>query len=192
MNYTLKNNRTLAALTLLCSIPHALRATDGTVQSNIGTPAAEVSALPVKEELLEKEVTSPENRACGDCSSTPKPEVTPPPVGNEPLDYESTFALMKDFLNLSVKPHERMTYWVKQFMGLIKQKGHDRVQALTPFLREFNTALRSRQATLVGLAFKNHKEQFGEPELTEYIKKQLSQPNGLTAITNILKTRLSK
>lgn len=113
-------------------------------------------------------------------------------AADDQLDYENAFSLMKDFLDLNVKPEERMSYWVKQFMGLIKKKGDDKVQALAPFLREFNTALRSRQAALIGLAFKNHKEKFGEPELTDYIKKQINQPNGLTNLTNILKARLVK
>lgn len=111
---------------------------------------------------------------------------------DQPIDYENTFELMKDFLNLNVKAEKPVNYWVQQFMGLIKKKGEAKVQALAPFLREFNTALRSRQPALIGLAFQHHKEKFGEPALTEYVKKQLDQPNGLTKLTNILKARLMK
>jgi hypothetical protein len=119
---------------------------------------------------------------------------SPVPLANEdqPIDYENTFELMKDFLNLHVKAEKSINYWVQQFMGLIRKKGEAKVQALAPFLREFNTALRSRQPALIGLAFQHHKEKFGEPALTDYVKKQLDQPNGLTKLTNILKARLMK
>lgn len=108
------------------------------------------------------------------------------------LDYTNAYELMKDFLDLTIKKDKPMNYWVKQFMGLIKQKGDDKIQSLAPFLREFNTALRSRQPALIGLAFKNHKEKFGEPELTEYIKGKINQPNGLNTLTSILKARLNQ
>lgn len=113
-------------------------------------------------------------------------------AADEQVDYVNAYELMKDFLDLNVKKDKPMNYWVKQFMGLIKQKGDDKIQSLAPFLREFNSALRSRQPALIGLAFKNHKEKFGEPELTEYIKAQVNQPNGLSTLTNILKARLAR
>ncbi len=108
------------------------------------------------------------------------------------LDYTNAYELMKDFLDLNIKKEKPMNYWVKQFMGLIKKKGDDKVQALAPFLREFNSALRSRQPALIGLAFKNHKERFGEPQLTEYIKNKVNEPNGLNTLTSILKARLNQ
>jgi hypothetical protein len=111
---------------------------------------------------------------------------------HEPIDYDNAYALMLDFLDLSVKADKPMNYWVKQFMGIIRKKGDTEVQSLAPFLRDFNTALRSRQPALIGLAFERHKEKFGEPELTKYMKEQLNKPNGLTTITNILKARLMK
>ncbi len=136
-----------------------------------------------------KAVTNPLRSSSTDLVSAPVDLV---PMSEEKLDYENAFQLMKDFLDLSVKPEKSMNYWVKQLMGLIKKKGDDKVESLKPFLKEFNTALRSRQPALIGLAFKNHKERFGEPALTKHVKDMLNQPNGLTKITTILQARLQK
>ncbi len=117
------------------------------------------------------------------------PEAPKQPTG---LDYATASALMKDFLDLKVKPQKPIKYWVKQIIGIIKQQRKSRIQKLGPFISEFYNAVKTRNSIGIGWAFKNHKEKFGEPALTKEIETRLKQKNGLQLLNNILKARLKK
>jgi len=107
-------------------------------------------------------------------------------------DYSNAHALMVDFLNPEVNPNAPMAFWVDQFKKVLAKKGGSQVVQLKPFLEEFSSALKLRSSAGIGLAFKKHKDKFGEPELAKYIEQQLLKPNGLATLNNTLKSRMSK
>ena len=107
-------------------------------------------------------------------------------------DYSNAHELMVDFLNPEINPNAPMSYWVDQFRKVLAKKGSAQIVQLKPFLEEFSSAYKLRSPVAFGLAFKKHKDKFGEPDLAKYIEQQLLKPNGLAVLNNTLKSRLSK
>ena len=122
----------------------------------------------------------------GNPVAAPEPNKEP----TEEIDYDNTFDLLKDFLDLSVKKDKNMKYWSKQLMALIRKKNKGDREKLAPFIRDFHNAHSTRDALGLGMAFRNHKEKFKEPKLVAHIDKMIKR-DGLNNLLIILKHRMN-
>lgn len=125
------------------------------------------------------------------CDPKLSPDSEKDPVTKNNLDYENAYKLVEAFLNLEEKPDEKIEYWAKQFILVIKQKDKESIKRLTPFLKDFHRAHKMKNALLLGMAFSTYKDLFNEPELSEYLTKRI-QKEGLDNLLEIMNQRLKK
>ncbi len=97
--------------------------------------------------------------------SSKKIEQAPPAQSSTP-DYADPIVFMSDFLDITKKPHEPLTYWVKQMWHLFKND-----PKLKPFIQDIAKLVPQKDANRIALLFLQYQGAFS-PALRNFIKSR--------------------
>ncbi|MBA2306756.1 hypothetical protein H0W26_01325 [Candidatus Dependentiae bacterium] len=96
-------------------------------------------------------------------------------------DYTNPTDLMKDFLDVTKRPDEKIQYWARQFLFLFQKD-----PKLKEFCKELAQAVRFKNSTRIGTTFLLYKEKFSKELQTELLSK------GIPLIKKVLEERVKK
>ena len=88
------------------------------------------------------------------------------PVQSSTPNYTDPIAFMADFLDITKKPHEPITYWVKQMWHLFKND-----PKLKPFILDIAKLVPQKDANRIALLFLQYQGVFS-PALRNFIKSK--------------------